>query len=429
MDDKETPANLVPQQQDILGMQLQLETGNIVNLSAVPFAFEKNDRQIVFTAQTQYGKIQKTFSIDNDYNVDMQIRIEAAEAIKSYQLAFDSGIADTENYLKMKNRDYQIVSQVDNIINKFTLSKLKEPRVVNGHVNWAAMKSKYFTIAVIPDDLIDTEKLEAFTTLESPAMELSIKTDRLSMSHKYGLYLGPLIYDNLKSYGFGVENVVEMGPIWLQWIGKIFKSFLTFLGSFIPNWGICIIIFSILLKIILYPLTHKSFESTTKMQKINPLMKEIQQKYKKDPQTMNAELRKLYKEHGVNPMGGCLPILIQMPILFALYPILRYSIDFRQASFLWLPDLSEPDPLWALPILMALFMFVQQKLMSPSQQKLDEMDEKQRAAMQSQKMMMYFMPIMMFFIFKGLASGLVLYWTVFSVIGTIQQYYIKKKFN
>ncbi|MCF7792868.1 MAG: membrane protein insertase YidC [Candidatus Cloacimonetes bacterium] len=429
MADKETPANLIPLDQDILGMELKLESGNTINLSTIPFQYETRDRQIIFAAETQYGKIQKSFSIENNYEVKMQIRIDSESSMESYQLAFDSGIADTENYLKMKSRDYKIVGQINNELNKFTLSKLKEDRMVNGHVNWAAIKSKYFTIAVIPDDLIDTDKLEAFNAGDSPAMNLNVNTDRSMVSHNYHLYLGPLVYKNLVTYGNGIENVVEMGPKWLQWIGKIFKGFISFLYSLIPNWGICIIIFSIVLKIILYPLTHKSFESTTKMQKINPMMKEIQKKYKKDPQTMNAELKKLYKEHGVNPMGGCLPILIQMPILFALYPILRYSIALRQASFLWLPDLSEPDPVWALPILMAVFMFVQQKLMAPSKQKLEEMDEKQKAAMQSQKLMMYFMPVMMFFIFKGLASGLVLYWTVFSVIGSVQQYFIKKKFN
>jgi len=165
------------------------------------------------------------------------------------------------------------------------------------------------------------------------------------------------------------------------------------------------------------------------MQQINPLMKEIQAKYKSDPKKMNDELRALYKEHGVNPMGGCLPMLLQMPILFAIYPIFRYSINLRQSDFLWLPDLSEPDPYFILPIVMALFMFLQQKLMAPSKAKLDEMDEKQKAAMQSQRMMMYMMPLLMLFFFKSLASGLVLYWTVFSVIGTIQQIFIKKKFK
>jgi YidC/Oxa1 family membrane protein insertase len=183
------------------------------------------------------------------------------------------------------------------------------------------------------------------------------------------------------------------------------------------------------LKLVLYPLTHKSFESTTKMQKIQPLLKEVQAKYKHDPKTLNIEMKKLYKEHGVNPMGGCLPMLLQMPVFFALYPILRYSIDLRQASFLWLPDLSEPDPYLILPIAMAIFMFVQQKLMAPSKQSLEEMDEKQKAAMQSQKMMMYVMPVMMFFLFRSFPSGLVLYWTLFNVMSSVQQYFIKKSFH
>ncbi len=426
--DKVTPVNLIQHNESILGTKLQMDSGNIINLKNIPFHYQKTESEIVFSAETQFGKISKIFRIYRNYEIEMTVQFDVENVIDAYQITFDSGIADTEEYLKMKSRDYKIVGQVDNTISKFTLSKLKENRIVNGHVNWAAIKSKYFTIATIPEDLIDINKMEAFQSNDSPALNLNINTDREKISHKYTLYMGPLIYENLNAYGNGIENIVEMGPKFLQWISKIFKLFLTFLYSFIPNWGICIIIFSIVLKILLYPLTHKSFESTSKMQKVNPIIKEIQKKYKKDPQTMNAELRKVYKEHGVNPLGGCLPMLLQMPIIFALYPILRYSIDFRQASFLWLPDLSEPDPIWALPILMAVFMFVQQKLMAPSPQKLEEMDDKQKAAMQSQKMMMYFMPIMMFFIFKGLSSGLVLYWTVFSIIGSIQQYYIKKKF-
>ena len=375
------------------------------------------------------GTVEKSFYLGEDYQVDLQIEINSSTELEGYQLQFDSGIADTEEYLKMKGRDYKIVSQADNSLTRYTLNKLKENRELNGKINWAAVKSKYFTIAVIPEDLIDINKLSAFKVQDSPAMDLSIQTERNNISHNYQMYFGPLIYANLQSYGNGIDNVVEMGPKYLQFISKIFMIFLKFLNGLIPSWGIVLIIFSIILKIILYPLTHKSFESTTKMQKINPLVKQIQAKFKSDPQTMNAELKKLYKEHGVNPLGGCLPMLLQMPILFALYPMLRYSIDLRQTNFLWLPDLSEPDPIWALPILMAVFMFVQQKFRSPSQQKTEEMDEKQQAAMQSQKMMLYLMPIMMFFIFKGLSSGLVLYWTVFSVIGSIQQYFIKKKFN
>lgn len=427
--DKTSPVDLIQQNENILNLKLQMANGNIIDLKSFPYQYQQTGNKVIFTASTQYGTVQKIFTLKDKYELEMQIASDADNEINSYTLAFDSGIADTEEYLKMKNRDYKIVGQIDNDISKFNLSKLKEERVINGHVDWAAMKSKYFALAVIPNDLIDINKLNAFQNNESPAMKMDVNTDQATISHDYRLYFGPLLYDEMKSYGNGIENIVEMGPKFLQWISKIFMIFLSFIHGLIPSWGICIIIFAIVLKVLLYPLTHKSYESTTKMQKINPMMKEIQQKYKKDPQTMNAELQKLYKEHGVNPLGGCLPMLLQMPVIFALYPILRYSIDLRQASFMWLPDLSEPDPVWALPILMAVFMFVQQKLMAPSKQSLENMDEKQRAAQQSQKMMMYFMPIMMFFIFKGLSSGLVLYWTVFSIIGSVQQYYIKKKFS
>jgi YidC/Oxa1 family membrane protein insertase len=426
--DKVTPVNLIPPQGHILGTKLTLSNGYQYDLSKVPFQVQKTENQVIFKTSVSNILIQKVYRLQDNYDLEMEFFLESETEISQYQLTFASGIADSENHLKMKNRDYMIMGQIDNIINKYPLSKLKEDRSIKGSVNWAAIKSKYFTLAFIPDDLVNVNKLDAFKSNDSPAMNLNVEVFRKTFSHNYRLYAGPLIYDNLKKFGNGIENTVEMGPKWLQWISKIFLAFLSFINRFIPNWGICIIIFSISLKVLLYPLTHKSFESTTKMQRVNPLIKEIQKKYKSDPQTMNAELRKVYKEHGVNPLGGCLPFVFQMPIILALYPVLRYSIDLRQASFLWLPDLSEPDP-WLLPILMAVFMFIQQKLMTPSAQNLEDMDEKQRAAMQSQKMMMYMMPIMMFFIFKGLASGLVLYWTVFSIIGSVQQYFIKKKFS
>ena len=431
LSDKETSVELIPNNESLLNTELLMSSGNILNLKNIIFQFieNKEDNQITFISQTEAGIIEKTYKLTGKYQVDLEMRITSYEDFVGYNIGLDSGIADTEEYLKMKSREYKVVGQLDNAITKYSLAKLKENRELSGNIDWAAIKSKYFTMAIIPDDLIDMNKLSAFKRNESPAMKIGITVSRPEIVHRYRLYFGPLLYSDLKEYGNGIENTVEMGPKFLQWISKIFMAFLKFLHSFIPSWGICVVVFSVVLKIILYPLTHKSFESSTKMQKIQPLMNELKTKYKSDPQRMNAELKKLYKEHGVNPLGGCLPMLLQMPILFALYPILRYSIDLRQAHFLWLPDLSEPDPIWLLPILMAVFMFVQQKLMSPSKQSLEEMDEKQRASMQSQKMMMYFMPIMMFFIFKSLSSGLVLYWTLFSVIGSIQQYIIKKKFK
>jgi len=430
MNDKVSFVELINENSSILNTRLNDTAGNISNYSNVPFQYELNEayRKVTFISNTEKGTYKKIFTLEDDYQVNMETQLNGFENLSGYELDFSSGIADTEEYLKMKNREYAVLSQVDNDYNKIALSKLKEERKATGSIDWAAIRSKYFTMAIIPDELIEMNKISAFKTNESPAMKLSVSTIGSQINHKYSLYMGPLDYGRLKEYNNGIENIVEMGPKFLQPLSKLFLWFLSFLYGFIPSWGLVIIIFSIILKTLLYPLTHKSFESTTKMQKIQPLTKELQAKYKGDPQKMNAELKKLYKEHGVNPLGGCLPMLLQMPVIFALYPLLRYSISLRQASFGWLPDLSEPDPIWALPILMAVFMFVQQKLMAPSKASLDSMDDKQKAQQQSQKMMMYFMPVMMFFIFKGLSSGLVLYWTVFSIIGSAQQYFIKKKF-
>jgi YidC/Oxa1 family membrane protein insertase len=198
----------------------------------------------------------------------------------------------------------------------------------------------------------------------------------------------------------------------------------------VRNYGVVIVIFALLLKIILHPLTHKSMDASLKMQKIQPQMQALQQKYKNDPKTLQLEMSKLYKEAGANPLSGCLPLLLQMPIFFSLYNVLRYSLDMRNAGFvLWLKDLSEPDPYLILPILMGVFMIVQSLMMQPKRGNIEEMDEKQRAAASSQKMMTWIMPIMMFFIFRSMPAGLVLYWTVFNIFSVIQQYILKKRYQ
>jgi len=430
LEDKITPVNLIPTGTQNMNLEMTTIEGNRINLGARIFSFElyPEHKQISFQQSFNGNTVKKIFTLKEDNQIILQIEYNGNSQITNYNLGFESGIADTEEYLKHKSRDYKAISMVGNELKKVQLSKLKEKKEYTGNVDWAAVKSKYFTLAIVPSELVSIKNLLIYDAGGSPAINMTTHVNDNIFAHEYELYFGPLVYDKIRNFHPGLENLVEMGPKIIQWISKIFLSFLKILNSLIPNWGICIIIFAFLLKILLYPLTHKSFESSHKMQKIQPKLKELQAKYKNDPRTLNVEMKKLYQEHGVSPLGGCLPMLLQMPILFALYPILRYSIDLRQTSFLWLPDLSEPDGTLILPIAMAIFMFIQQKLMAPSKKTSENMDEKQQAAMQSQKMMMYIMPVFMFFIFKSLASGLVLYWTVFSIMSTIQQHFIKKSF-
>ena len=435
--DNKDMVNVLPQNSDLFGIKVRFSNNTDIDFSEYPFIYEEGDNALTFRIVTFAGEISKTFTLaKNDYALDMQIGAPNGSLISEYSLDFSSGIEQTESFNKMKNYDFKFLCDAENEIHKIKLSKLiKENKNYEGRVNWAAIRSKFFIVSVMPDQLVITKSVEGFKAEYpkddkidySPAMKLNITNKDITLSNKYTIYIGPMIFKNLVTYNVGLENTVELGPKWLRWMSTIFMKILLFIYNYIPSWGITIIIFSFILKIFLYPFTHKSFESASKMQRVQPKLKAIQKKYKHDPKLMQAESSKLYKEHGVNPLGGCLPMLFQLPILYALYPVLRYSIDLRQTSFLYLKDLSAPDPFLILPILMGAFMFLQQKM--TAQPKNPNMDEKEQAAAQSQKMMMYFMPVFLFFIFKSLPAGLMLYWTISNIISLFQQYFIKKKFK
>ncbi len=437
--DKKSDVQLIPPTKTLFDLMVSFSNNTNVDFKNFIYNFHTIDyNKIEFSINTFAGTITKTFELqDNSYTLNMNINAPEGSKITAYTLDMTSGLNDTEEFEKMKNYDYKFESDVENQVHKIKLSKLMKNNVkFSGRVNWAAIKSKFFIISIIPDELVITKDVEGMVSqyqkdgknLITPAMKLNVSNKDLTLSGKYTLYIGPIIYKNIQKFGVGLENTVELGPKWLRWISTFFLRILILINKVIPSWGIAIIIFSLLLKLALFPFTHKSFESASKMQKLQPKLKEVQKKYKHDPKLLQAETSKLYKEHGVNPFGGCLPLFIQLPILYALYPVLRYSIDLRQTAFLYIKDLSAPDPYYVLPLLMAVFMFVQQKLAAPAKKADTEMDEKEKAAASSQKMMMYFMPIFLFFIFKSLPAGLMLYWTVSNIISTIQQYYIRKKF-
>jgi YidC/Oxa1 family membrane protein insertase len=183
------------------------------------------------------------------------------------------------------------------------------------------------------------------------------------------------------------------------------------LHRFVPDYGLVLILFGVLVRLAMWPLTTKSFRSIQAMQKIQPEILRLRERYKSDPQRMQQETMKLYREKKVNPLGGCLPNLIPMPILFALFFVFQSTIEFRGQAFLWLPDLSQPDPWYILPILMGLTMFISSKMV--------QTDPKMAA-------MTYAMPVVLTFVFLNLAAGLVLYYTVSNVLTFIQQWMLRR---
>lgn len=274
-------------------------------------------------------------------------------------------------------------------------------------VKWIAQEDKYFFATIVPKTPIEDSKVwnsngYALIALKMPAGV-----------NNYLVYAGPKEYETLKKYQAGLEHIVDFGifsilAIPLLWVMNVFY------GVF-HNYGVAIILLTIITRIPFIPIINKGMTSMKKVQDIQPKINEIREKYKKDPKKMNQELMAVYKKHKVNPFGGCLPILLQIPVFFALYKILSLSIELRGAPFmLWITDLSEKDPYYILPIIMGITMVIQQK-MTPS-----TMDPKQ------QKLMML-LPVVFTFLFLTFPSGLVLYWLVNYILGIAQQFYINKR--
>lgn len=307
----------------------------------------------------------------------------------------------------------------------------------NGMTDWVAMRNKYFAVAFIAEDKkANGAYLEGHHILApdngvvekySIAMKYPYK-DGAVESSKMTIYIGPLSFEIIKGYNRQLEKIMSLGWSWIRPITEyVFIPLFHFLHLFIPNYGLVIIIFSIIIKLALHPLTKTSMRSMRNMQKLQPLMKEMKEKYKNDPQQMNVQTMKLYKDYGVNPAGGCLPMVIQLPILYALYSLFSASIELRHAPFVgWITDLSVPDVLISLPIslpllgnyisgltmAMGITMFVQQR---------------QTVTDPTQKAMIWMMPIFMTIMFNHFPAGLNLYYFVFNILSIGQQYYFNTR--
>jgi len=236
-----------------------------------------------------------------------------------------------------------------------------------------------------------------------------IKTDS---NKEFIGYIGPKFVDTLKSIDPQLIDVVQYG------VGTFFAKNLFFLLDWFyklaGNWGIAIILLVVLVRLVLFPLTYKGMVSMYKLKELAPKMKEIQQKYKKDPQKLQMHMMKLYKEYGANPLGGCMPLLLQIPIFYGIYKLLLYSIELKGASFLWIKDLSVMDPYFILPVLMGVSMYVHQKLTPTNFQ--DPMQEK----------VFKFLPLIFTVMMATFPAGLVLYWTVNNILSIAQQWLINR---
>ncbi|MEF9426342.1 MAG: membrane protein insertase YidC [Candidatus Mariimomonas ferrooxydans] len=292
--------------------------------------------------------------------------------------------------------------------------KSKSEVEYKGDILWIAQEDKYFTSALVS---VNRDNDAVIWMWEKDGRNITRGAEiAYKVTGKKGeflLYAGPKKYDILKTLGIGLEHIVDFG--FFSIISKPLFWVLMLFYNIIGNYGWAIILLTIVVRIPFIPLVHKGHKSMKKLQAVQPHMAAIKEKYKKDPQKLQKETMALYKKHKVNPMGGCLPMLIQLPVFFALYKILLIAIELRGAPFiLWITDLSEKDPYYIFPIVMGLSMVIQQK-MTPS-----GMDPRQA------KMMML-MPIFFTFLFLSFPSGLVIYWLTSNLLSITQQYFDNKR--
>ncbi len=297
---------------------------------------------------------------------------------------------------------------------------------------WIGLESGWYITALIP--LSPGFKV---TTQKGPAdtVQVALKAAPPPLAPgqawegRARLYVGPKEYDRLKALGVGLEQAIDWGHFFyipflsMEWIAVPILWLMNFFHRYVRNYGVAIILLTVITKIVFYPLTLKSMASMKAMQALQPQVNALKAKHQKDPQRAQREMMELYKKHGVNPMGGCLPMVVQIPIFYALYLVFSLSVELQNATFLcfgrlfglelWICDLAQQDPTYVLPLLMGVSMFVQQK-MSPT------------VGDPRQAKIMLLMPVVFTFMFLNLPSGLVLYWFVSNVLQILQQYYMDR---
>jgi len=431
--------------------------GKVINTKDLYFDVRQSAQHITLTGDDEIevtfvlwlsnsnGQLVKRYRFKNkEYGFDAEINlINLGSVIANYQyeVAWENGIEFTEyNSIDEANFAcaYIYAGRELTEIDAATVNKVVK-KDISGTVSWVATKSKYFAVAIMPQD---TKCEGAYVEGERSGIQDEGVIEKYNVSVKipfsgsseekarFKVFIGPIKHDVLSAYQNDLEKIMSLGWVWI--VRPIAEYLLlplfTAIHYVVPNWGLVIIVFSLIIKLVLHPLSKSQVRSMKKMQKLEPMVREIREKYKDDVQKMNQAIMNLYKDYGVNPAGGCLPLLLQFPILFALYALLRGAIELRQAEFIWwITDLSVPDVVFSLPfkflgikdvsgiaLLMGVTMFIQQKMSVKDPR---------------QKTMVWLMPILMTLIFNGLPSGLNLYYAVYNILAIGEQLLIYRKMN
>jgi YidC/Oxa1 family membrane protein insertase len=379
------------------------------------FKFRSGEYAINLEVEIQNGSSKE---ITNQLGLEWMGEIELARLAKEDDKDFGLGYAFLRNQ-KVERKDFGKAGASGCVPGCGTTKTTVEPFeiVERGDIKWFSFGGEYFTALLIPPP--SKEITLSVKGLEKELLRADVMTPSVTIpprgvvSATYRIYLGPKDEGPLEALGVGAEKLVDFGYFTI--IAKPLLWFVRLTHKATGNYGIDIIIISILIKIIFLPLTQISMKSMKEMQKVQPEMNRLKEQYKDDKARLQQEMMLLYKRRKINPMSGCLPMLIQIPVFIALYNALQNGIEMRHAPFmLWIMDLSAKDPIYVTPIIMGATMFIQQK-MSPT------------TGDPAQAKMFLLMPVMFTFLFLNFPSGLVLYWLVNNVLSIAHQYYLNKK--
>jgi YidC/Oxa1 family membrane protein insertase len=421
------------------GSNLPLDENWEVDKEQVSLLEKDGKDQITFSKSMDNGlKVLKRFKFSSDLytiNLDVEVQNNSSKEIAK-QLGLEwIGEIELKKLAKEENKDFGLkywflrnqkvekkefggAGRSGCVPSCGTSKTTVEPfeSTEKGDIKWFVFGGEYFAVVLIPPP--SKEISLAIKVSEKEMIKANVITPLISIpSHEkvnvaYQIYLGPKDEDLLKALGVGAEKLVDFGFFTI--VAKPLLWFLRLTHIVTKNYGIDIIILSILIKIIFIPLTQISMKSMKEMQKVQPEMKRLKEQYKNDKARVQQEIMLLYKRRKINPMSGCLPMLIQIPVFIALYNALQYSIEMRHAPFFfWIKDLAAKDPIYITPLIMGVTMFIQQK-MTPT------------AGDPAQAKMFLLMPVMFTFFFLNFPSGLVLYWLINNVLSIAHQYYMNK---
>jgi len=376
-----------------------------VTASAATVDATKETQTLVLTQTLKDTVLTKTFTFYSDGHYDLDTK-----TTNNKQFFITSGFRP--NVLADMYADHGVIVKLLDGTLDVTLDESSEKSQTYTGAKFLSAFDRYYTTVVYNFD-------KSFQVSIMPDKESNpqgfVHSDNNS-SVTFSGYIGPKEHKTLAALNPELTDVIEYG--WFTFIANPMFLFLQFIQSYVGNWGWTIVIATILIKLVLYPLSYKGMVSMQKLKDLAPKIKDIQTKYKDDKQKQSSHMMELYKKHGANPMGGCLPLVMQIPVFFAIYRVLLNAIELKGAEWIfWIHDLAEMDPYFVLPILMGVSMFLQQKITPNTMQ-----DE-------TQKKIFQFLPVIFTFFFLWFPAGLTLYWFINNLFTISQQFYINKLFE